>query len=199
MPRKYRMGARSAAVAETRQRIVAASKVLHAEQGILGTSYEEIARQAGTAPATVYRHFPALDDLLPACARTIQVLQPLTAERAAMTFHGLRRPALRLELLVRGTCECYARDQGWLQAARREEELLPALRDVVRVQRDNLRLLVRAALADTGAPERVVQVVAALIDFPVWKTFLDMGFGIREATDEILELARDQLAKEELG
>jgi AcrR family transcriptional regulator len=196
VPRRYRMGTRAAAVEETRRRLVEASKELHAEQGILGTSYEEIARRAGVAPATVYRHFPTLNDLLPACARSIQVLRPLTMEQAAETFRGMSRPALRLEALVRGTCECYARDQGWLQAARREEELLPALRDVAQVQRDNLRLLVGAALAGTGASARTAAVIAALIDFPVWQAFRDMGLGAAETADQLLELVRDRLDQE---
>ncbi len=76
MPRRYRMDARAASVEQTRRRIVEAAKILHADQGILGTSYEEIARRADVAPATVYRQFPTLSDLLPACACSIHVLQP---------------------------------------------------------------------------------------------------------------------------
>ncbi len=196
MPRRYRMVARAARVAETRQRIVAASTALHAEQGILATSYEQIARRAGTAPATVYRHFPSLDDLLPACAQTVHVLRPLTPEQAADTFHGLEGLELRLRVLVAGTCECYARDQGWLRAARREEALVPALQEIARVQRHNLRLLAGAALAGTGAGERTLQVVAALLDFPVWQALRDAGLGEEEAAAEVLALVRAHLLRE---
>lgn len=196
MPRKYRMGVRTTAVAETRQRIVAASKALHATQGIQGTSYEEIAQQAGTASATVYRHFPSLDDLLPACASSIHVLRPLNAQQIARIFYGMPHPNARLEALVRGTCDCYAIDQGWLHAARREEDLLPVLRDVAKIQRDNLRVLVQTALADTDASERTIRVVTALIDFPVWRALRDAGLSNGEATEQILELMGDQLRKE---
>lgn len=196
MPRRYHMEARAAAAQETQRLIVEAAKALQAEQGILGTSYEEIARRAGTAQATVYRHFPSLADLLPACARSIYVLQPLTPERAAETFAGMQHPLLRAEVLVRGTCECYARDAGWLHAARREEDLLPALHEIVRVQRESLRLLVHVALHGTGVSERTVQVVAALVDFPVWKSLRDAGLSDAEVADELLELVRVQLIRE---
>jgi AcrR family transcriptional regulator len=182
-------------VAETRRRILAAAMDLHAVQGVQGTSYEEIARRAGVAPATVYRHFPSLDDLVPACARSIQVLQPATPALIASLFQGLRRPAQRLEWLVRGTCQCYERDQGWLHAARREGDLVPALGEVVRVQDETLRTLVRAALDGSGADERTVRVVAALVGFPFWKSLRDAGLSAAEAEEQILELARDQLAR----
>ncbi|WP_322818888.1 helix-turn-helix domain-containing protein [Tepidiforma sp.] len=110
------MRARAATVQRTRQRIVDAAMGLHAEQGVIGTSYEQIAERAGIAQATVYRHFPTSADLLPACARSIHVLRPVTPELAAEIFRGVERPSLRMEVLVRGTCECYDRDGGWLRA-----------------------------------------------------------------------------------
>ena len=196
VPRRYRMDQRAAAVEQTRQRIVDAAMALHAAQGIVGTSYEEIADRAGTAPATVYRHFPSLGHLLPACARSIQVLRPVTPEHAAETFAHLHRPEQRLQVLVRGTCDCYARDEGWLTAARGEEGLVPALREIARTQRENLHRLVEAALADTDAGEDVMRVVAALLDFPVWKSLREAGLDEGEAADQILDLVRHRLARE---
>jgi AcrR family transcriptional regulator len=198
MPRRYRMSTRLTAVKETQTRIVEAAKALHANQGVQGTSFEEIAERAGVAQATVYRHFPSLDDLIPACARTIQVLRPLTDEDMANLFHGRPQAWQRFEWIIRGTCECYARDGGWLQAARREGDLIPALSEVVGVQQESLRSLVRAALLGSEAGERSVQVLAALIDFPLWKSLLDMGLSATDATNQIVELVRDQLMKENL-
>ncbi len=198
MPRRYRMSARAAAVEQTRQRIIAASMDLHAEQGILGTSYEEVAERADTSPATVYRHFPSLDELLPACAPSIQVLRPLAPGQADELFSDLKRPTLRMEVLVRGTCDCYARDHGWLNAARREEDLVPALGDIATTQRENLRLLTEAALAGHDVSARTLRAIVALIDFPFWKLLRDAGASDAEAADQILELVRDQLAKEDV-
>jgi AcrR family transcriptional regulator len=198
MPRRYQMSKRLSAVKETENRIVEAAKALHSEQGIQGTSFEEIAEQAGVAQATVYRHFPSLDELIPACANSIQVLQPLTDEDIANLFHGRPETWQRLEWVIRGTCDCYGRDEGWLQAARREGDLIPALSEVVGVQQESLRSLVRAALSGNGPSERSVQVLAALIDFPLWRTLREMGLNATEATNQIVELVRDHLKKENL-
>src|ERR1700740_633717 len=66
-PRKYDMTNRSAAVQQTRRRILEATLELHTAQGILAPSWEDIAAHAGVAVGTVYRHFPSLDELMPAC------------------------------------------------------------------------------------------------------------------------------------
>lgn len=198
MPRRYRMRTRLNAVKETKDRIVAAAKDLHANQGVQGTSYEEIAQRAGVAQGTVYRHFPSLGDLIPACAQTIQVLRPLTDDDMAALFRGRPQAWQRLEWIIRATCECYARDGGWLQAARREGDLIPALEQVVEVQQESLRSLVRAALLDRDLNERSVQVLAALIDFPLWKTFREMGLSATDATNQVVELVRHHLEKENL-
>jgi AcrR family transcriptional regulator len=198
MPRRYKMSSRLTAVRETRTRIIEAAKFLQADQGVQGTSFEEIADRAGVAQATVYRHFPSLDELIPACARTIQVLQPLTDEDVANLFHGRPQIWQRLEWIIRGTCECYARDGGWLQAARREGDLIPALSEVVKVQQESLRSLVRAALRGSQASEHSVQVLAALIDFPLWRTLIEMGLDAAGATNQVLELVEDHLLKEDL-
>ena len=196
MPRSYRMRGRASAIAGTRDRIVEAAMVLQARHGLVATSYGAIAERAGVALATVYRHFPRLADLIPACAGTVHVLRPATPALAREIFGDERRPAARLELLLRGTCDCYARDGGWLHAARGEEDALPALREVARLQRENLLLLVRAALEGTGATERAVRLLVALVDFPFWKSLRDAGFGEQEAKDEVGALVRQQLERE---
>jgi len=198
MPRRYRMRTRLTTVKETKDRIVEAAKDLHANQGVQGTSYEEIAERAGVAQGTVYRHFPSLDDLIPACAHTIQVLRLLTDDDMAALFHGRPQAWQRLEWIIRATCECYERDGGWLQAARREGDLIPALSQVVGIQQESLRSLIRAALLDRDVSQRSVQVLAALIDFPLWKTFREMGLSAKDATNQVLELVGAHLEKENL-
>jgi AcrR family transcriptional regulator len=163
---------------------------------VQGTSYEEIAHRAGVSQATVYRHFPSLESLLPACSRSIVVLQPLTEATIDRLFDGLVDPWTRLQRLIRGTCECYGRDEAWLHAARREGDVVSALADIVRVQQEGLGILVRAALNGSGAGPRAARVIAALIDFPVWKSFRDVGFSVAAASEQVLELAKDRLAGE---
>ncbi|MCB0017732.1 MAG: TetR/AcrR family transcriptional regulator [Anaerolineales bacterium] len=199
MPRRYKMKSRQAGVEETKARIVAAARELHAAQGLQGTSFTEIADKAEVAMATVYRHFPSLDELIPACARDIVVLQPLDPATVEAMFPAQARPMQRLEWITQGTCECYERDEGWLQAARREGDLIPTLAEVVQEQQKNLRILVRAALEGTMVSEDHVQVLAALMDFPLWKSLRDMGLAPNRATTQVLELLRDYLIKEGLA
>ncbi|MCU1365599.1 MAG: hypothetical protein JWN39_1238, partial [Ilumatobacteraceae bacterium] len=73
------MGARAEAVGKSRAAIVAAARELHAERGLVATSWDDIAERAGVSTATVYRHFPSLAELVPACAQTVfALIQPLT-------------------------------------------------------------------------------------------------------------------------
>ena len=62
MPRKYDLGRRAAAAEQTRRRIVDATVALHAEQGIVATTYKDIAQRADVGVGTVYNHFPTVDD-----------------------------------------------------------------------------------------------------------------------------------------
>ena len=195
MPRRYHMSSRAEAVAATRQRIVDAAKDLYARQGIIATSYEEISRQAGVSQATVYRQFPSLAELIPACGQSVAVLRPIAAENAVEFFGGLSGPHDRLELLVRGTCDCYDRDRGWLDALRREEELLPEVREIVGLQDAGLRFLVRAAMEGASASERTIQTITALIDFRFWQALKGAGMSHAQAMEQIIALMFDQLDK----
>ena len=85
-----------------------------------------------------------------------------------------------------------------MQAARREGDLIPTLSEIIQEQQKSLRTLVQAALAGTGINERNVQVLAALLDFPLWKSLRDMGLTPTEATEQVLEFIRDYLTKEAL-
>src|SRR2546423_14922559 len=104
--RPYGMTRGPAASAETRGRIVDAAIALHAEKGVLGTSWPDIAKRADVALGTVYRHFPGLDQLVPAC----------TSEHALRTkppgpniLAGLPRPEERLGQFAQELFAFYAR------------------------------------------------------------------------------------------
>ncbi|HET8822384.1 MAG TPA: helix-turn-helix domain-containing protein [Thermoleophilaceae bacterium] len=43
----------------------------HGENGIFGTSWQDIAKEADVSVATVYADFPSLDELLPACGALV--------------------------------------------------------------------------------------------------------------------------------
>ena len=68
-----------------RERILAAARDVFAEGGpAAGT--EEVARRAGVATGTVFRHFPTKSDLLRALMKDL--LTQVTAEAAALVEHG---------------------------------------------------------------------------------------------------------------
>jgi len=195
-PRRYRMRVRSRSVAETRARIIHAATELHTEQGVLATSWEDIADRAGVAPATVYRHFPSLVELIPACARSVfEIVRPPTLEEASVKFAHLPTPAQRLESLIRDSCHCYAAGEGWLHAARRERDLIPAVGDVVRLQEESLDTLVRAAVDGRSLSKGHIAVLRTFCDFPFWKSLVDAGVKRSEVDDVIVGIALAHLKK----
>jgi AcrR family transcriptional regulator len=68
-----------------RARILAAAEEVFTEQGA-SASTEEVARRAGVAIGTVFRHFPAKDDLLRAIMKDL--LQRLAGEVTALADEG---------------------------------------------------------------------------------------------------------------
>jgi len=73
--REYTKRKRAALEEETRRRIVEAAVSLHQEQGG-GATISEIARRAGVARVTLYRHFPDELALLTACTTHYLSLHP---------------------------------------------------------------------------------------------------------------------------
>ncbi len=185
------MKARSEAMAETRSRIIQAAAELHTERGVLATSWEDIADRARVAPATVYRHFPSLLELIPACARSVfDIIQPPTLEEASEKFSHLRTPAARLEVLIRDSVHCYSKGEGWLHAARRERDLIPAIDEAIGIQEKTLRMLVRAATHGVDLNETEISVLYTYCDFPYWKSLVDAGVSRRDVADLIVDLAQ---------
>jgi AcrR family transcriptional regulator len=183
-PRSYDMSKRAAAVEGTRRRIVDATIELHTTQGILATSWEEIARRADVAPATVYRHFPTLDELLPACGRLgmDKLALPSDAE-IAECFRGLRSRRQRLRRLVEELFAVYERGGDVLRAVRRERALLPPLQaDHERIEQ-RLDALTAAALEPFALEQRDVAVIRALTDHDTWAALRGRGITGPAAVD----------------
>lgn len=148
---------------------------LHTQHGVLSTSWDEIARGAEVSTATVYRHFPTMADLVPACARVVfDIIQTPTVEEASIQFANLPGPSDRLMHLTRTSCHCYRRGEGWLHAAYRERDFVPELDAAVRLIQETLRVLVRAAAGRT-LPKPAAGTLFVLTDFPFWKSLVDAG------------------------
>ena len=71
-PRPYKLGARSAAVADTRARVVAAARVMFAESGFHRVSLDAVAARADVARATVYGQFGSKVGLLGAVVSDLE-------------------------------------------------------------------------------------------------------------------------------
>jgi AcrR family transcriptional regulator len=182
------MGARADAVAETKTRIIAAAMALHAGRGVQATRWEEIAEQAGVSVATMYRHFPSLKELVPACARTVfDLIAPLTVEQATAKYAKLESRGERLALLVRANVHCYGKGEGWLHAAYRERDFIPELDAALRIIEDSVRALVEAAVRRRlGKVEEATLVT--LLDFPFYKSLRSAGLDARAAEKVLTHL-----------
>jgi AcrR family transcriptional regulator len=194
-PRQYKMGARAQAVAKTREAIVAAARQLHAERGLVATSWDDIAERAGVSTATVYRHFPSLAELVPACARTVfDIIQPLTPEQASGVFASFDLAADRFEHIARSSAHCYQAGADWLHAAHRERDFLPELEAAMGVIEDSLRQLVT-----TAAGRRLTKVEHAqlfvLCDFPLWWSLSTSGLSDRATEEAMVRLVHTEVER----
>src|SRR5215212_223066 len=166
------MGKRKAAVQETRQRIVEATLALHAEKGIFGTSWQDIAHRADVSVGTVYKHFPSLDELVPACGELMYAItKPPSLEDAPRIFAGADSTEERLGRLISELFDFYERGAPYIETDFQERQL-PAVVEWEAYTRSIIAGLVREALVSAGPDERTVQAVSALLDFSTFKSFL---------------------------
>ncbi|HET7269671.1 MAG TPA: TetR/AcrR family transcriptional regulator, partial [Rubrobacter sp.] len=158
------MDNRRAAVEETRQRILEATLALHSEKGIFGTSWQDIARRADVSVGTVYKHFPSLDELVPACGELMYAItRPPSLEDALQIFAGASSPQERLECLIAELFDFYERGAAYIETDFQERQL-PAVQEWEAYMRATIAGLVREALISAEPDERTVQAVSALLD-----------------------------------
>ena len=180
MPRKYDLGRRAAAAEETRRRIVDVTVALHAEQGVVATSYKDIARRADVGVGTVYNHFPTVDELVTACGgRLREITRPPDPQMIA----GQRSRRARLQTLVLEAFSWYERYPSWRRGPA-DADKLEALARAVRAREDHLRALVRAAIGPE-ADQLTEATVRGLIDYEVYRTLIDAGMTTSEAAHRI--------------
>jgi len=165
--RSYSMQRRAALEADTREQIVRATVALHAEHGVLATSYAMIAKRAQVAPQTVYNHFPELGALLGACTGHVaDRAPPLDAEK----FRSGRSPAARLRLLAQAVFARHDFFAPWNRICWHEAALIPALGDLRARRNAALRQLIAAAVAPDREPTAAfVDAAFVLLDYPAWQ------------------------------
>ena len=186
------MTRRAAANAETRRRIVDAAIALHAEKGILGTSWPDIARRADVALGTVYRHFPGLDQLVPAC----------TSENALRTrppgpdiLVGLIRPEERVRQFVQELFAFYGRTAPWTPRAGIDRQQLPVLDTILSRREAGLKALVEETLGPLRRRRHAVEAALALTDFGVWRSLTRSGLSTEASARLIAEMLTTWLTR----
>jgi len=167
-PRRYRLGRRAEAKADTRERIVAAAVELHREKGTVATSYADLAERAGVSLQTVHNHFPTLGELLPACTGMVAATAPhVTTD----VFEHLAAPKDRLDALLKALLRQHVHFEPWMRWAVHEARLVPELAAGLRQGRDNLAALVARAVAPGFAGKPPAELVALLVtwlDIECW-------------------------------
>lgn len=184
-PRRYSMDRRRAIAEGTRARIVEATLALHAERGIFGTSWKEIAERADVSVATVYKHFPSLSELVPACGELVaRITVPPTVEDVEPTFRDAGPLPERISRLIGVLFDFYARGERYLEVDARERQL-PAVREWEAEMRRVREQFVREALRPVAPDETTVRGVSALLDVSVYLSFRRQEM-TREAAAEAL-------------
>ena len=189
------MGKRAAAVARTRQRIVEATLALHGEQGIAATSWEDIAARAGVGVGTVYRHFPSLDELIPACGEiTMQLVALPDPSAVPALFEGATAPAERVGRLVREAFAVYERGAPQLRAARDESDVHPLVAKTRDELEATLGALVDTALEPFDAMQRDRALARAMVDLRTWQALRDQGLGPDESVAAVADMLTARVA-----
>ena len=188
-PRKYsKDNKRKAAVEETRWRILEATLALHSEKGIFGTSWQDIARRADVSVGTVYKHFPSLNELVPACGELMYAItRPPSLEDAPRIFAGARSLEERLGRLVDELYDFYERGAPYIETDFQERKM-PMVQDWEAHMRATIAGLTREALHPARSDEDTVQAVSALLDFSTFKSFLERNIQKEQAAKTIEEV-----------
>ncbi|MEQ1942529.1 TetR/AcrR family transcriptional regulator [Mesorhizobium sp. VNQ89] len=180
-PRQYVMNKREASVARTRQRIVEATLELHGRKGIFGTSWQDIAAAADVSIGTVYKHFPSLDELVPACGELLmeRIFPPSPEDLPAILGDALD-PRERLRRVVRELFSFFERGGKYLESDPREREL-ESMRDFEDQLRSMVSLFVGEALRTMEPSEADLAVVSALADLPSFQAMAIRGVPLEDA------------------
>jgi len=196
MPRKYDMSKRALARAETRRRIIEATASLHGQNGVFGTSWQDIAKEADVSVATVYAHFPTLDELLPACgALVMERVRPPTPESATEIIGDAQSLEERFELVANELFNFYERGGPHIEVDVRERQL-PGMREWEAYLLDTVTAFVREASAQESTDAHTIKRVSAFFDLSTFKALRNRGVGQKAAAKTVARVASSLIEEE---
>ena len=188
-PRRYRMSKRQHAAEDTRRRIVEATVVLHTEKGIFGTSWQDIARKADVSVGTVYKHFPSLENLVPACgALLMERTRPPAPEDGPRIVGDARGHEARLRRVAEELFAFYERAGNSLRLDARERKL-PAVREWESYLQATVAALVKFALKPDRSGMPAIRFIAALLDPAMYDAMRMRGIEPDEAARAVAAMA----------
>jgi DNA-binding MarR family transcriptional regulator len=149
-------------------RILGATLELHVANGILETTWPQIATRAGVPVAEVADRYATVEDLVPACgAVATRHLHMPPPEDAASLFAG-QDARERLETLVAIVFGLHDRAAPAVARLRNDAGALPVLGRAHQVFEESLDGVIAAALGALPDPATLA-LVRALTDVPVWR------------------------------
>lgn len=166
-PRAYHSETRKLQQAELKARIAAAAAGLHAERGVLGTSYADIAQRAGVSLPTVYNHFPSQHELVAACTGHVANQAPQLPVGEILAAPSLDACA---QALVAAMERAHVHFEPWLSWG--ERRLVPALQERLDAARKELAGLIVQLLAlhlGKGDHREPAAVWESLLSFDFWQ------------------------------
>lgn len=165
-PRAYNNETRQQQQEELKQRIAQAAARLHAERGVLGTSYAEIAQAAGISLPTMYKHFPDLGQLVRACSGHVASQAPPFPADEILAAADLPAAA---QLLVSAMDRRHAHFEPWV--VWREANRIAVIAKAAAARRRETAQLCQAVLARHGVPGPHGELAAlweSVLDFELW-------------------------------
>jgi len=180
---------------EARRRIVEATAALHAERGARATSHAMIAERAGVSTPTVYKYFPTVNHLIPACTGLVAGRAPVALDETL--FEGKASLAERVRALASAMFRLHEYFAPWMRWTSADAAAFPELHDYLKRVQDHHVAIIRLALTPKGsnAPsETLVNFARVLLDAPSWRTLAESTHSTdraaRLAADAILSIAR---------
>lgn len=191
------MTGRAAAAEETRRKILEATLALHTEKGIFGTSWQDIAARADVSVGTVYRHFPSIAELVPACGELLfERTRPPAPEDATDVIGEEPDLQTRLERAASELFSFYERAGASLESDAREREL-PEVREWEEYLRATVSAFVREALRDRRVDARSLSLLSSFFDYRTYSALRTRGVSTSRSARTVAELVVAWLAQRE--